>query len=333
SFLPGRISWQPWPSSDRHHCLPEKAILTIDFRYALNPNPTIGHNENCWADPAILDDPAIRRVFLEQVRRLRGHGLAVVVSPHPVTWKIDTEPADRARFAAFWRELAPAMRGLDPAGVFPEVMNEPVFHGDPSAWHRLQHQLLASIRAALPAHTIVLTGHDWGSIDGLLALPPESDANVVYSFHFYDPSELTSLAAYRPGLDRVALARLPFPVTDAARCRATAAGDQATRDLMLFYCATNWDSARVATRIQDAAAWARRHGTVLLAGEFGASVRLNPDARLAWLRLVREECARDGIGWALWGYDDIMGFDVRRPPAVRPVLDRSTLKALGLNAP
>jgi hypothetical protein len=71
----------------------------------------------------------------------------------------------------------------------------------------------------------------------------------------------------------------------------------------------------------------------LLAGEFGASVALNPAARLAWLGLVRETCAANGIGWALWGYDDVMGFAVRRPPENRPVLNGSVLGSLGLRAP
>ncbi len=170
-------------------------------------------------DPAILDGPPMRLVFVDQVRRLQSHGLAVIVSPHPVTWSVDTNPADRMRLIAFWRDLAPALRGLAPAMTFPEVLNEPVFHDDPPAWWALQHDLHAAIRAALPGDTIILTGHDWGSIAGLLALTPDTDgpdadANVVYSFHFYDPAELTSLAAYRPGLDRDALARLPFPETD-----------------------------------------------------------------------------------------------------------------------
>jgi hypothetical protein len=39
-----------------------------------------------------------------------------------------------------------------------------------------------------------------------LALTPVSDPNVIYSIHFYVPTELTALAAYRAGLDRAALA-------------------------------------------------------------------------------------------------------------------------------
>jgi endoglucanase len=156
---------------------------------------------------------------------------------------------------------------------------------------------------------------------------------VVYSFHLYEPAELTALAAYRPGLDTTALARLPFPEGDMAACEAVAArtGDLSTADLMRFYCAQHWDVAKLAARIDAAADWARRNHVALLAGEFGASQRLNATARLAWLSAVREDCERRSIGWALWGYDDSMGFALH-PPAGARRLDPEVLKALGLSA-
>jgi hypothetical protein len=287
-------------------------------------------------DPAIIDGPAMRGLLVDQVRRLQRQGLAVIVSPHPVSWNLDQNLSDRSRLAEFWHDLAPALRGLPPAQTFPEVLNEPVFHDDPTDWWTLQNTLHIAIRTALPDNTIILTGQDWGSISGLLTLIPDpEDLNVVYSFHFYDPAELTSLAAYRPSLDRDALARLPFPEANPANCQqaARSARDAATRDLMAFYCATGWDAARVRARLQDAVSWSRRYGVALLAGEFGASASLNPTARLAWLQLVRETCVENRISWALWGYDDVMGFGVRRPPENRPQLDRSVLAALGLQVP
>ncbi len=90
--------------------------------------------------------PAMRLVLVDQVRRLQRHGLAVIVSPHPVSWNLDTNPEDRRRLVAFWRDLAPALRGLPPAMTFPEVLNDPVFHADPAAWWRLQTDLHAAIR-------------------------------------------------------------------------------------------------------------------------------------------------------------------------------------------
>lgn len=279
-------------------------------------------------DPAVVIDPAI---LIAAIRRIQKQGLTVVVSPHPRDWRLEADPAPLRRF---WQSLAPALRDLDAARTIPEILNEPVFPKDPAAWAALQHLIRQDIRMVLPRATILLTGHDWGSIGGLLALAPEDDGNVVYSFHLYDPAELTSLAAYRPGADREAFARLPFPANDTAACNAIAQGaaDAGSRDLAHYYCSLGWDAPRMAATIDRAAAWGHAHGVRLLAGEFGASTDLNMSARLAWLKTVREALEARGIGWALWGYDDSMGLAVPRPPGLRPRLDPAVLTALGLSA-
>ena len=289
-------------------------------------------------DPDVVAAPGMREVAVTAICRLQSRGLAVVVDAHPTAWHLETSAADRNRLLAFWRAMGPALRRCDPLLTVPEILNEPVFPGDPASWAALQHAILLELRATLPHSTILLTGQDWGSIGGLLALTPESDPNVLYSFHFYDPAELTSLAAYRPGLDRTALARLPFPIGDRATCEGSATGPSATGpsatgptgELMRYYCAMGWDRSAIEQRIGRAAAWARAHRVVLLAGEFGASDALNPPARLAWLRSVRQALEASGVGWALWGYDDVMGLAVPRPPAARPILNDTVLTALGL---
>jgi endoglucanase len=283
--------------------------------------------------PEVLLAPGMLDVLKDSVARLQRHSLGVVVSLHPADWHLETTSEDRARLLAVWRTLAPALRPFDPRLTFAEVVNEPVFPDDPQGWARLQRQVLGEIRASLPANTIVLTGNDWGSIDGLLAAIPEPDPNVVYSFHLYEPAELTALAAYRPGLDTDALARLPFPTDDAAACQTAAArtDDPPTASLMRFYCEQHWNVTKLDARIDAVADWGRRNHVALLAGEFGASQRLNAPARLAWLAAVRAACDRRAIGWALWGYDDSMGFALH-PPADARHLDRGVLQALGLPA-
>ncbi|HME23629.1 MAG TPA: cellulase family glycosylhydrolase [Acetobacteraceae bacterium] len=281
--------------------------------------------------PVQPDLLAAPEALADAVARGQRHGLAAVVALFAAHWHLETDPADRAKLLATWRSLAPVLRRFDPAATFPEVLNEPVFASDPTAWARLQHQAVVAIRAALPSNTIVLSGANWGGIDGLLSLLPDSDPNVIYSFHLYEPAELTALGAYRAGLDEAAMARLPFPATDPTTCQATAdtARDRPTADLMRFYCAQRWDQPKVARRIADAEAWAQRHHVAVLAGEFGASQQLNQPARVAWLTAVRQECERQGIGWALWGYDDSMGFALH-PPSDRRRYDPAVLRALGL---
>jgi endoglucanase len=283
-------------------------------------------------DPELIEGAPQRTVLIGAIRRMQRQGLTVVVSPHPQDWHLETSPADRERLRAFWATLAPSLQRLDVTRTVPEVLNEPVFPNDPAGWAALQHVLLVDIRRAMPGATVVLTGQDWGSIGGLSALVPESDPNVLYSFHFYDPAELTSLAAYRPGLDRAALAQLPFPVDDRPGCDAIAreAADTPTRDLMWYYCALDWNASRIVAAIERAVAWGRLHHVHLLAGEFGASADLNPAARNAWLTTVRGALETGGVAWAIWGYDDVMGFGVSRPPGNRPKLDQAVLTALGM---
>lgn len=264
------------------------------------------------------------------VHRLERYGFKVIIALHPDNWHLETDAAQREALLTIWRSLAAALRHTDPARTLPEVLNEPVFADDPAAWARLQHRALTTIRTAMPTNTVVLTGADWGSVHGLLALPPEADANVIYSFHLYDPAELTALGAYRAGLDRAAMARLPFPADDPLQCKAVAdtTSDAPTAALIRFYCEQEWNSARVTGQIDAAADWAQRNHAVVIAGEFGASRRLNAAARTAWLATVRTACERWHVGWALWGYDDSMGFDLHPPP--KGTLDPDLLRALGL---
>jgi len=267
--------------------------------------------------------------LVDAIRRIERHGLAVVVALFAVGWQPES---DGARLLASWRSLAPMLRRLDPAMTFPEILNEPVFAGDPAGWAKLQHGTLEVIRAALPTNTVVLTGADWGSPKGLLDLVPEPDARVIYSFHLYAPAELTALGAYRPGLDTAAMSRLPFPVQVPAECLAAAATtrDAPTAALMRFYCTQGWDVAKLSGLVAAVGDWAKRNHVAVLAGEFGATQQLNKPARLAWLQTVRAACEQRSIGWALWGFDDVMGFGMRPRVDVRRSLDGEVLDALGL---
>jgi endoglucanase len=269
-----------------------------------------------------------RGPLADAILRLQQHKLAVIVALFPSGWQAESEPS---KVIASWQTLAPLLRRYDPAFTFPEILNEPVFAADPALWAALQHQALQAIRTILPKNTIVLTGADWGSTSGLLALTPEADANVIYSFHFYEPPELTALGAYRQGLDSEAMAKLPFPVSDPIRCETLAAvtHDAATAGLIRFYCAQRWDAAKVTDRIAAVGTWAHENHVNVIAGEFGATNRLSRESRLAWLAAVRTTCEQQGFAWALWGYDDSMGLAVH-PPGRPHQFDPGILSDLGL---
>lgn len=283
-------------------------------------------------DFAVREDR--RAILLAQISRVERAGLAVVLVPASATWQLENREQDREALRTAWRALAPALKSLNAARTFPEILNEPVFTMHPDRWDTLQGELANIIRGALADSTIIATGADWSSAAGLEALTPLPDQNIVYTFHFYDPSELTSLAAYRPNVDRAALGGLPFPAQDPAACiRATSTEDADTAALIRFVCASQWTEASIVGRIARVEAWAKRNGASIVVGEFGATARLNPSARLHWIETVRTASERAGMRWALWGYDDIMGFNLPRPPPRAPHLDSALLAALGRRIP
>ena len=219
--------------------------------------------------PDLLDAPD---ALADAVARLQRHGLAVVVSLFrwTGTWK---PPRTTARVLAAWRSLAPrCARSIRPRR-FQRCSTSRFSRTTRRLGAAAASRPLTEIRASLPANTIVLTGKDWGSIDGLLALSPEPD-----------PQRDLQLPPVRAGgVDRAC--RLPAR----AGCRrigATAVSRQPMRrparppppparfadrrsDAVLL--CQRWDAAKLAARIAAAGAWARRNHVALLAGEFGAA--------------------------------------------------------------
>lgn len=293
-------------------------------------------------DPGVLArcglgfDPDRLALLGEAVGRIERQGLAVLVEVHPEHWREERADEERTKLLAAWQAIAPVLRGFDPALTFPEILNEPVFERDPDGWAALQAEVSGVVRAILPHSTLILAGNRWGSVPGLLRLTPLADRRIIYSVHVYDPPAFTTLGAYQRDLDPAVLGRLPFPGGTQDRCMATtAAGDAngATQAAVREYCAADWGPARIAPIIRAAAAWGRAHGVPVLLAEFGARNRPAERARLGWLRAMRQAAEAEGIGWALWGYEDGFGLAIRRPPGLRPALDPGVLDALGLRLP
>jgi len=150
-----------------------------------------------------------------------------------------------------------------------------------------------------------------GQCRGLVALRPVQDDNVIYSFHYYEPAELTSL---RPGAPAWTARHSPgCRFRRAEACARLAGARTATRAGHPVLLRPALDAGRVAARIATAAAWGRRHHAAVLLGEFGLPRRL-PRSR-APLAARRPAGVRGrGIGWTLWGYDDVMDLARRGLP-------------------
>ncbi len=273
--------------------------------------------------------PEMLQLLQQAIAQVLDAGLAVLVAPYLRNRPIARDQAERDAFLRFTLHLAGALARFPPARAVAEVLNEPTF-ADAAAWAALQTEAVALLREALPRHAILATGADWGSIGGLVKLAPLADANLLYSFHFYEPVLFTGQGMDFMGEPMRGINGLRYPTADPAQCRETARtiSDRA-RDAVRWLCTEGFDRARLEARIATAAEWGSRAGAPLVCGEFGASPAAPRESRLAWLRDLVATLEGRRIGWALWGWDDAFGLRIGTTPAGGPVTDPEVASVLG----
>lgn len=279
-------------------------------------------------DPAALWDQKAMRVragaWGEAVRAVETcleAGLGVIVDVHPLggrsAWIMPEKEGATPHLEGLWQEIAPLCGVWSHDEIVLDIMNEPHEIEKPEFWHAAQRRVHKIIRGACPQHTILATGDQWGGVDGLLALPALDDANVVYSFHFYEPMTFTHQGATWGWEGWKDLKDVEYPLA-CARAREIAkkfAGSQGAKGLIGEHCNGEeavkhggWNSQRIAARIDRAVAWAKtnaRSGVPLplYCGEFGVYRAFAPaPSRANWIRDVRLVLEERGIGWAMWDY-------------------------------
>jgi aryl-phospho-beta-D-glucosidase BglC (GH1 family) len=330
-----------WKPSELKDARGADAVTTDDV--ALFKSAGITH-VRIPVDPALVAEgkdrlnPAAMATLTEAVRRLHAAGIATVLDAHTTgtAGAVDKNPdAWEPKLTAFWTLFAPAWKQTSPDLLAVELLNEPNGLKDDKEWPAAQERLRAAVRKALPKHAIILTGDDWGSIDGLMKLTPSSDANTLYSFHFYEPHTFTHQQATwgSPMWKEIKNLRYPFdqPNADAA---AAAAADPKAASSIRWYAKDKWDGAKVHGRFDKVKAWADAHHATLYLGEFGA-YRQGCDevSRSAWLKDVRTAAEKNGIGWCVWDYAG--GFAVTDKPDSKNTrtLNEPSARALGLTLP
>jgi endoglucanase len=223
------------------------------------------------------------------------------------------DPAFIRELTQFWSSLAQDLRSTSKKLVFPEVLNEPysTAPGDEqeaiSDWvQRQQPNLAEAIHQKMPAHTIVGTAPRGSTVYGLFWLDTsplsriDLNKNVIYSFHYYNPMRFAQDGK----------GRYPFPATENlhGKRESIRACDEKPNKLQCQNAAATapfWDEKVIASEIDAAREWRDQNGATLLCDEFGAKrdVKGQMNAgQITWLRDVRSQLDKDGIGWTYWDY-------------------------------
>jgi hypothetical protein len=236
-------------------------------------------------------------------------------------------------------------------------MNEPTMGcegADASIWSGRLKRLFAAARASATRLTLILPGACWSNAEGLAALDPSDfpDANLMWTFHAYDPFLLTHQGASWAGDFIRYVTGIPYPphavpraALDAAVERIKATIDEkapaARRGRMKAYLDELMAEVDTADKLgaviekpfATVDAWARRHGIPsqdILLGEFGmirqeyGNPYVVPAAeRAAYAADMIGHAERHGYAWSIWSFGGAFGvvqeFDGR--PAEPDVLD------------
>ena len=290
--------------------------------------------------PSLLNTKALAKIDAA-IAQIQSYGLAVVVDLHSTPGFLDDNdysgalenPAFRQVFINFWQSFAAHLgRTTNPELTFLQPMNEPVFQSNPDAWAPIQTQLLQTIRASAPNHTLVAVSALWQNIDTLITLQPLADRNVVYDFHFYEPFVFTHQGAEWIDGYVQDLKQVPYPSTPQniqPLLQQFSGNPTAIADLT-NYGAQQWNRNKVRQSIARAAKWASDNGVRLMSSEFGVYGKTAPAGdRVQWMADVRSAFEEFKIGWASWGYKGDFGYVDWKKNV--PTLDAAMLQALGLN--
>src|SRR6202453_1769956 len=295
-------------------------------RLSVNPQPMMmNHRPD--------EIPAEYLGYLDSaVKMILDQGLAVVIDLHPDSdfkAKLAKDDSFVQELSDFWRTLARHYSTWDKERVFFEILNEPELP-DRYRWYGMQAQLAAAIREGAPQHTMIATGARWSSDDELVFLEPLRDTNVIYTFHFYEPTIFTHQGAAWGVYFWQWVKGLHYPSSPESAAKVAAGvPDAVDRLAVVRYGQDHWDASRIDTEITQVAEWARQHGVPVVCNEFGVYRDYSePQDREAWIHDVRAALERHGMGWAMWDYSGNFGVVTKKDG--RSVPDETTLRALGL---
>jgi len=322
--------WDNWLPRDR---LATIAASGVDFlRICIDPAPLLAARTE-------VDLASGIETVLQAIDAVLQTGMKAVFdvhvsADHPI-WNIHTlTDGTRVRLVELETSIARTLQSrYSPHSVAFELFNEPPPLRDfyfKTAWTEQLRYLYDAVRSVAPKHTLILSGTNFASIDGLVLIDATPfDTNTVFVFHYYEPLLFTlqglNLSYYKY------VHRLQFPPKSGERLgvveRATALVNS-DNDISVFgkqaligeliksidqYFDVPQDIAYIRGRVDQVAAWADRNQigrNRIMCGEFGcfgdfagrSGAGLSDRAR--WLQTVRQAVEDSGFSWCVHDLDE-----------------------------
>jgi endoglucanase len=253
--------------------------------------------------PSYTIDPLLFELLDRAVDWAEKYRIYIILDNHSFDPVGATDPQIGNILFPVWEQMAEHYKNRSEYVIY-EILNEP--HGiDSALWGEIQEEAVARIRRIDPRRRIIVGGVDYNSIEKLFALPRYNDADLIYTFHFYDPYVFTHQGETWGGKPNLTnLKGLPFPY-DLKRM------PKIPSDLKGTWVEGNLKSSymhdavpeKLASTLDRAVAFSNERGVPVFCGEFGVYMKnsLNND-RVRWYRFVSYLLDARNISRASWDY-------------------------------
>lgn len=242
--------------------------IAIDFAQHSDSDPPFAIKPYFWNDIDSVVEKAV------------GCGLVVIINMHNFRSESQIPYSQEKYFLALWNEIAEHFKHYQDHVMYFEPYNEP---GDPSYWNSLIAKVIPTIRKSNPTRPIIIDVADWAQISGFSTLRLPSDENLIVSFHYYSPNELTH------------------------QCVDFIEGAMA-------WCGTTWENTpdqvnKINLDFGKVAEWATKQKRPIFMGEFGSISIVDLESRVRWTTAVREASTAHGFSWGYWDLCDTSSYD------------------------
>lgn len=223
--------------------------------------------------PEYLIDDEILQLVDEVIDWGLESGLVVILDLHHFEELMQNPISAHDQFIAIWQQLAEHFQNTPPELYF-ELLNEPSMNLDADTWNALIEESLGVIRKTNPSRKIIIGGINFSNVKSLFLLKLPSDRNLIATFHFYEPFELTHQGASW--------------VTGSSN-----------------WLGTDWKGSQsekqtISQALDLAVDWSNYHKIPIIMGEFGVIQKADPLAREKWTKFVVQEAEKREISWLYW---------------------------------
>ena len=179
------------------------------------------------------------------------------------------DAATTERVVWLWSQIAERYKNTDPERVFFELRNEP--HDIKAEdWRAQAEAIIKTVRPIASNHTLIVGFHDWNSSTALLESKPFADANIIYTFHYYNPFLFTHQGATWSSEGLKQIKSIPFPFDEKRPIKTPDSVKGKWEEGLIKNYAADSSAEKIFAELRAVKDWSVKNDVPIFLGEFGS---------------------------------------------------------------